>query len=105
MRPISETSRPGVSRPGWVHAVNKLTGTGGEDRRSPVELVANAASVCTRSSYAEATGLSSGRLGRWTDGVAAMRSDRVTFAAYWAAHNARVLSARTAAQVNGQPVD
>src|SRR5579862_3337437 len=89
-------TRPGVSRPGWVHAVNKLTGTGGEGRKSPVELVANAASVFTRSSYAEVTGLSSGRLGRWTDGVAAMRSDRATFAAYWAAHNDRVLRAREA---------
>jgi acyl-CoA thioesterase I len=98
-------TRPGVSRPGWVHAVNALTGTGGEDRRSPVELVANAASVFTRSSYAEVTGLSNGRLGRWTDGVAAMRSDRVTFATYWAEHNARVLSARAAAQRHGEPVD
>src|SRR5579862_9031201 len=89
-------TRTGVSRPGWVHAVNALTGTGGEDRKSPVELVANAASVFTRSSYAEATGLSNGRLGRWTDGVAALRSDRVTFAAYWAAHNDRVLRAREA---------
>jgi lysophospholipase L1-like esterase len=88
-----------------VHAVNALTGTGGADRRSPVELVANAASVFTRSQYAEATGLSSGRLGRWTDGVAAMRSDRVTFAAYWAAHNERVLRARTAARRHGEPVD
>src|SRR5580658_9800183 len=86
----------GVSRPGWVHAVNALTGTGGENRKSPVELVANAASVFTRSPYAEVTGLSNGRLGRWTDGVAAMRSDRVTFAAHWAAHNARVLRARAA---------
>jgi acyl-CoA thioesterase I len=105
MRPISEGPRAGVSRPGWVHAVNKLTGTGGEDRRSPVELVANAASVFTRSSYAEAAGLSSGRLGRWTDGVAALRSDRVTFAAYWAAHNERVLRARAAALRHGEPVD
>ena len=110
MRPTSPVprrgaSRPGVSRPGWVHAVNALTGTGGEDRKSPVELVANAASVFTRSPYAEVTGLSHGRIGRWTDGVAAMRSDRVTFAAYWAAHNARVLRARAAAEANGEPVD
>src|ERR1700744_199156 len=93
MRTMSEVSRPGVSPPGWVHAVNKLTGTGGEGRKSPVELVANAASVFTRSSYAEVTGLSNGRLGRWTDGVAAMRADRVPVATYWAEHNARVLSA------------
>ncbi len=98
-------SRPGVSRPGWVHAVNALTGTGGEDRKSPVELVANAASVFTRSPYAEVTGLSNGRLGRWTDGVAAMRSDRVTFAAHWAAHNERVLRARAAALRHGEAVD
>jgi len=98
-------TRTGVSRPGWVHAVNALTGTGGEDRKSPVELVANAASVFTRSPYAEATGLSNGRLGRWTDGVAAMRSDRVTYAAYWAAHNERVLRARTIAESNGEPID
>jgi lysophospholipase L1-like esterase len=88
-----------------VHAVNALTGTGGADRKSPVELVANAASVFTRSPYAEATGLRNGRLGRWTDGVAAMRSDRVTYAAYWAAHNARVLRAREAAESSGEPVD
>ena len=98
-------TRTGVSRPGWVHAVNALTGTGGEDRKSPVELVANAASVFTRSSYAEVTGLSNGRLGRWTDGVAAMRSDRVTFATYWAAHNDRILRARAAAESSGEPVD
>ena len=30
-----------------------------------------------------------GKLGRWTDGVATMRSDRRTFASYWAAHNER----------------
>lgn len=94
-----------VSRPRWVHAVNALTGTGGQDRVSPVEIVANAASVFTRSPYAEVTGLSSGRLGRWTDGVAAMRSDRATFAAYWAAHNARVLRARAAAADRGAEPD
>ncbi len=105
MRPTSEAADPGVSRPGWVHAVNALTGTGGADRKSPVELVANAASRFTRSPYAEATGLSSGRLGRWTDGVAAMRSDRATFAAYWAGHNERVLLARAAARRHGEPAD
>src|ERR1700685_2231974 len=110
MRPTSSVprrgaSRTGVSRPGWVHAVNALTGTGGADRKSPVELVANAASVFTRSPYAEATGLSNGRLGRWTARGGAMRSDRVTYAAYWAAHNARVLRAREAAESNGEPVD
>ena len=49
-QPRAGLSRAGVSRPGWVHAVNALTGTGGQDRKSPVELVANAASVFTRSS-------------------------------------------------------
>ena len=81
-----------VSRPAWVSAVNALTGTGGAARRSPVEIVANATSVVTRSLYAEATGISRGRLGRWTEGVAVLRSDRVEFAAYWAAHNDRVLN-------------
>ena len=79
-----------VSRPGWVIAMNALTGSGGTVRKSPVEIVADAASVFTRSSYGEFTGVRAGKLGRWTDGVAAMRSDRATFAAYWAAHNDRV---------------
>jgi lysophospholipase L1-like esterase len=83
-----------VSRPVWVNAMNALTGTGGATRKSPVELIATAASVVTNSSYAEATGVRAGRLGRWTDGVAAMRGDRLTFAAYWHAHNDRVRRAR-----------
>jgi acyl-CoA thioesterase I len=83
-----------VSRPAWVSAMNALTGAGGEVRRSPVELVANAASVVTRSPYAAATGISRGRLGRWTDGVAELRADRAQFAAYWAGHNDQVLSQR-----------
>ncbi len=79
-----------VSRPAWVNAMNALTGTGGAARKSPVELFATAASVVTNSSYAEATGVRHGRLGRWTDGVAAMRDDRVSFRVYWDAHNERV---------------
>jgi len=79
-----------VSRPAWVNAMNALTGTGGTTRKSPVEIVADAASVVTRSPYAEFTGIRAGKLGRWTDGVAAMRSDRRTFASYWAAHNDQV---------------
>ena len=79
-----------VSRPAWVNAMNALTGTGGSTRKSPVELLATAVSVATNSSYAEATGVRAGRLGRWTDGVAEMRGDRVSFAAYWHAHNERV---------------
>ena len=85
---MRETSA--VSRPAWVNAMNALTGTGGSTRKSPVELFATAASVVTNSSYAAATGVRAGKLGRWTDGVAAMRGDRVAFAAYWRARNERV---------------
>jgi acyl-CoA thioesterase I len=85
---MQETSA--VSRPAWVNAMNALTGTGGSTRKSPVELLATAASVVTHSSYAEATGVRAGKLGRWTDGVATMRGNRVEFAAYWHAHNERV---------------
>ena len=46
-----------VSRPAWVGAVNALTGTGGESRKSPVEIFATAASVVTRTHYAEVTGI------------------------------------------------
>jgi acyl-CoA thioesterase I len=80
-----------VSRPAWVNAMNALTGTGGVDRKSPVEVIASAASAVTRSSYAEVTGIKHGKLGRWTDGVAELRADRTEFAGYWAAHNGRVL--------------
>ena len=79
-----------VSRPAWVGAMNALTGTGGTARKSPVEIIADAASVVTRSHYADFTGVRTSKLGRWTDGVAAMRADRATFASYWAAHNDRV---------------
>jgi acyl-CoA thioesterase-1 len=79
-----------VSRPAWVSAMNALMGTGGTARKSPVEIVADAASVVTRSPYAEFTGIRAGKLGRWTDGVAAMRADRASFASYWAAHNDQV---------------
>ena len=79
---MQETSA--VSRPAWVSAMNALTGTGGATRKSPVEIFATAASVVTHSTYAEAGGQDrAGRLGRWTDGVAAMRGDRVSFASYW----------------------
>src|ERR1700689_1540177 len=79
-----------VSRPAWVSAMNALTGTGGTTRKSPVKIVADAASVVTRSPYAEFTGIRAGKLGRWTDGVATLRADRRTFASYWAAHNDQV---------------
>jgi acyl-CoA thioesterase-1 len=94
-----------VSRPAWVSAINVLTGSNGVARRSPVELVANAASVVTRSHAAEATGIAHGRLGRWTDGVAELRADRVEFAAYWDAHNNRVLAQRRAKQDRGEAAD
>ena len=81
-----------VSRPAWVGAMNALTGTGGASRKSPVEVIADAASVVTRGPYAEATGIKHGRLGRWTDGVAELRAARTEFATYWDAHNFQVLS-------------
>jgi acyl-CoA thioesterase I len=88
-----------VSRPAWVTAMNALTGTGGTTRKSPVEIVADAASVVTRSHYAEFTGVRAGKLGRWTDGVAAMRADRRTFGSFWADHNEQVRRER-ASQAN-----
>jgi lysophospholipase L1-like esterase len=53
--------------------------------------------VVTRSPYAEVSGLRAGKLGRWTDGVTAMREDCVAFAAYWRVHNERVLLDRARA--------
>lgn len=76
-----------VSRPAWANALGGV----GTNRKSPVEVFATAASVFTRSSYAEVAGLRDGRFGRWTDGVTAMRADCISFAGYWDAHNARVL--------------
>jgi lysophospholipase L1-like esterase len=78
---------PAVSRPAWANAIS---GTGA-NRKSPVEVFATAASVLTRGQYAEASGLRFGKFGRWTDGVTAMREDCVAFAAYWRAHNDRLL--------------
>ena len=80
---------PAVSRPAWMTA---LPGGSGSGRRSPVEIVANAASYLTRTHVADVSGLRSGPLGRWTDGVAAMRGDCATFASHWEAHNYRVLT-------------
>jgi len=79
-----------VSRPAWAVA---LSGNGA-NRKSPVEVFATAASVVTRSQYAEISGLRAGKFGRWTDGVAAMRQDCVEFSAYWQAHNERVVRKR-----------
>jgi lysophospholipase L1-like esterase len=76
-----------VSRPEWMTALS-----GGGPRRSPVEIIATAASYVTRTPAAEASGLRAGRLGRWTDGVTAMRGDCVTFAGHWQAHNRQVLA-------------
>jgi len=81
---------PSVSRPAWVTAISG----NGVNRKSPVEIFATAASVVTRSPYAEVSGLRAGKFGRWTDGVTAMREDCVAFAAYWRAHNERVLLQR-----------
>jgi acyl-CoA thioesterase I len=90
-----------VSRPGWVNAMNALTGSGGTARKSPVEILATAASVVTSSPYGHMTGIDHGKLGRWTDGVAALRAQRVEFAASWAAHNQRVLRGRERALAAG----
>ena len=78
--------------------MNALTGAGNTNRKSPVEMFADAASVVTRSPYAQATGIKAGKLGRWTDGVAVLRADRAEFRGYWNEHNARVLGKRA----NGQ---
>ena len=94
-----------VSRPAWVGAMNALTGTRGASRKSPVEIFADAASVVTRSQYAEVTGIKHGRLGRWTDGVAELRSARTEFAAYWGAHNEEVLAKRERAIRDGDALD
>ena len=94
-----------VSRPAWVGAMNALTGTGGVSRKSPVEILADAASVVTRSSYAEATGIARGKLGRWTDGVAVLRADRTEYAAYWLEHNVRLLEQRRSVIAAGGTLD
>ena len=98
--PVSRSLSP-VSRPAWVSAVNALTGTGGTTRKSPIEIFADAASVVTRSPYAGVTGIKSGKLGRWTDGVAELRADRTDFAVYWDAHNDRLLTERSRAIEKG----
>jgi len=94
-----------VSRPAWVGAMNALTGTRGASRKSPVEIFADAASVVTRSPYAEVTGIKHGKLGRWTDGVAELRSARTEFAAYWTAHNEGVLAKRERVMRDGDAPD
>jgi len=79
---------PAVSRPGWLVALS------GSERRSPVEIVASAATCLTRSPGADLAGLRTGRFGQWADGVTAMRGDCALFASHWRAHNAQVLTSR-----------
>ena len=78
-----------VSRPFWMVT---LSGGNGSRRRSPVEIVATAATYVTRNPAADLSGLRSGRFGRWADGVIALRGDCVTFASHWDAHNDRALA-------------
>ena len=78
-----------VSRPSWMVA---LSGGYGRQRRSPVEIVATAATYVTHNPVATVSGLRVGPLGRWADGVIALRGDCVTFADHWGAHNRHVLT-------------
>jgi acyl-CoA thioesterase I len=80
---------PVVSRPAWMLA---LSGAGGGQRRSPVEIIATMGTLMTRTQAAEVSGLRAGPFGRWADGVTAMRADCAAFAAHWQAHNEWVLS-------------
>ena len=80
---------PVVSRPAWMLA---LSGAGGGQRRSPVEIIATMGTLMTRTQAAEVSGLRAGRFGRWADGVTAMRADCAAFAGHWQAHNEWVLS-------------
>ena len=74
-----------VSRPAWANVLSGLSG--GQDWKSPVEIVASASLKFTRTPYARARGIQAGRFGRWADGVTAMRADPAAFAAYWRAPN------------------
>src|SRR5580658_3642760 len=80
---------PTVSRPSWMVT---LSGGSGVRRRSPVEILATAATYVTHNPAADRSGLRAGRFGRWADGVIALRGDCVTFADHWDAHNRRVLT-------------
>jgi acyl-CoA thioesterase I len=77
-----------VSRPAWMVA---LSGAGSR-RRSPVEVVATAATYVTRNPAARVSGLRVSPFGRWADGVIALREDCVLFASHWDAHNHQVLT-------------
>ncbi len=78
-----------ASRPAWMVA---LSGRDGARRRSPVEVVATAATYVTHNPAADLSGLRAGPLGRWADGVIALREDCATFASHWDRHNERVLT-------------
>jgi acyl-CoA thioesterase-1 len=80
---------PTVSRPSWMVA---LSGGNGGRRRSPVEILATAATYVTHNPAADVSGLRSGRFGRWADGVIELREDCVTFAGHWDAHNDQALA-------------
>jgi acyl-CoA thioesterase-1 len=80
---------PTVSRPSWMVA---LSGGNGGRRRSPVEILATAATYVTHNPAADVSGLRSGRFGRWADGVIELREDCVTFASHWDAHNDQALA-------------
>ena len=80
---------PTVSRPSWMVA---LSGGNGGRRRSPVEILATAATYVTHNPAADLSGLRSGRFGRWADGVIELREDCATFASHWDAHNDRALA-------------
>jgi len=80
---------PTVSRPSWMVA---LSGGNGGRRRSPVEILATAATYVTHNPAADVSGLRSGRFGRWADGVIELREDCVTFASRWDAHNDQALA-------------
>jgi acyl-CoA thioesterase I len=80
---------PTVSRPSWMVA---LSGGNGGRRRSPVEILATAATYVTHNPAADVSGLRSGRFGSWADGVIELREDCVTFASHWDAHNDQVLT-------------
>jgi lysophospholipase L1-like esterase len=69
-----------------------LSGGNGGRRRSPVEILATAATYVTHNPAADVSGLRSGRFGRWADGVIELREDCVTFASHWDAHNDQALA-------------
>ncbi len=74
-------------------SIAELAGYAGPDAarvRSPIELIATAASRFARADTA--TGGLRGGLRRWSDGVALVRADRAPFAEYWRQRNERALA-------------